>query len=169
MEKDSQFSFNCSNLTQRDFLSINLAFSTASIVCLLISLLIILVLHFYFKAYESLLQRLILYLMVATTLRELFLAASIEHQFKYRGQDEICTWIAFGFNWFGIVIYVFTVGIMIYLLYLVYRLAKGNVMRVPKFLQSKHHKIILECLYIILTALLSFMYSWFHTSTTTTN
>ena len=87
--------------------------------------------------------------MVATALRELFLAASIKHQFQYKGQDAHGLHLH-GFNRFGIVIYVFNL-----FLYLVYHLAKGSVMRVPNFLQSKRHKIILECLYIILTALVS--------------
>lgn len=159
MEKSSQFSFNCTNLTESDMLSINLAFSVTSIVCVLVSLLIVLILIFY-KAFESLLHQLFLYLMVTTTLREVFLAASIEHQFQYKGQDEFCTWIAFGFNWFWTIIYIFTVGIITYLLYLVFCVARGKAPVLPNFLQSKHQKIILECSYVFLPTMFSFVYAW---------
>ena len=50
--------------------------------------------------------------MVATSVRELlFVASSVEHHFikkKYSDQETICTWIAFIYNWTGIVLFVFT-------------------------------------------------------------
>ena len=109
------------------------------------------------KAYQSVLQRLFFYLMVATATRELFLAASIEHHFEYSGQDKVCTWIAFIYNWTGIVVFVHTVGIMIYLFFLVRYLAKGNT--IPQVLQSRCRRIALETLYIVLSVLLTFAYA----------
>ena len=156
MEKYSQFFSNCSNLTTKDLVSINLAFSGSGAACCFVSSLIF-VLLLISKAYHSVLQRLFLYLMVATAVRELFLAASVEHHFQYSGQEKVCTWIAFIYNWTGIVVFVFTVGIMIYLFFLVRYLAKGNT--VPQFLQSKCRRVSLESSYIVLSMLLTLAYA----------
>ena len=56
-------------------------------VCLLISSFIVL-LVIYYKAYSSVLQRLFLYLMLATMLREMGLFAVIEHHFHYKGSTK---------------------------------------------------------------------------------
>ena len=95
--------------------------------------------------------------MVSTAVRELFLAASIEHHFQYSGQETVCTWIAFIYNWTGIVLFVFTVGIMIYLFFLVQYVAKGNT--VPIFLQSKCRRVTLEGSYIVLSLTITFAYA----------
>ena len=138
---------NCSNLTERDLLSLNMAVTTAGLVSYLISTLILLLLLFY-KAYRSVLQRLFLYLMVATNARELGVSASFEHHFHYKGQKEVCTWVALFYNWAGMMIFVFTLGILIYLLCFVYHLAKGNT--IPKFLQPRCRRKALECVYTLL-------------------
>ena len=151
--RGSQFFSNCSNLTTDDLITINLSFSGTGAVCCFVSLIVILFLLIS-KAYKSVLQRLFLYLMVATAIRELFLGASIEHHFKYPGQERVCTWIAFIYNWTGIVLFVFTVGIMIYLFFLVRYLAKGNT--VPRFLQSRCRRILLEISYIVIPLVLTF-------------
>ena len=156
MATGSQFFSNCSNLTTQDLISINLAFSgTGAASCLISSLIVLLLLIS--KAYHSVLQRLFLYLMVATAVRELFLAASFEHHFEYPGQETVCTWIAFIYNWTGIVLFVFTVGIMIYLFFLVQYVAKGNT--IPQFLQSKCRRVTLEASYIVLSTVITFAYA----------
>ena len=152
----SQFSTNCSNLTKDQFLSLNLAYSTTGAACCILSCTITLLLLLS-KSYHSVLQRLFLYLMIATTARELFLAASIEHQWEYPGQEQVCTWIAYLYNWLGILRFVFTMGIMIYLFFLVHHMAKGNT--VLKLLQSKNRRLTVEVLYIVLSPLLTFAYA----------
>ena len=134
----------------------NFAFSLSGAACFLFSSLIVMLLVVC-KAYKSVLQRLFLYLMLATTVRELFLAASIEHHFKYEGQETVCSWIAFIHNWFGILLFVYTVGILIYLFFLVQYVAKGNT--VPKLLQSKHRRIAFEFMYAVLSALVTLCYA----------
>ena len=156
MATGSQFFSNCSNLTTEDLVIINLAFSgTGAASCFISSLIVLLLLIS--KSYHSVLQRLFLYLMVTTSVRELFLAASIEHHFEYSGQETVCTWIAFIYNWTGIVLFVFTVGIMIYLFFLVRYVAKGNT--VPQFLQSKHRRVCLEGSYVALSIVITFAYA----------
>ena len=156
MNTGSQFFSNCSNLTTGDLVTINLAFSgTGAASCFIASLIVLLL--FISKSYQSVLQRLFLYLMVTTSVRELFLAASIEHHFEYSGQETVCTWIAFIYNWTGIVLFVFTVGIMIYLFFLVQYVAKGNT--VPQILQSKCRRVCLESFYIFLSTVITFAYA----------
>lgn len=152
----SQFSTNCSNLTKEQFLSLNLAYSTTGAACCALSCTITLLLLLS-KSYHSVLQRLFLYLMIATSARELFLAASIEHQWEYPGQEQVCTWIAYLYNWLGILRFVFTMGIMIYLFFLVHHVAKGNT--VPQLLHSKNRRLSLEVLYVVLSPLLTFAYA----------
>ena len=157
---DSQFSLtqNCSNLTKGELVNINLIFSTSGAACCFVSLLITLLLLFC-KSWDTLLKRQFLYLMVATTLRELFLSASIEHHFQYSGQETVCIWVAYLYNWTGIILSVYTIGMMVYLFYLVRCLAKGNTLSPPRFLQSKQYRIILEIVYVFLPSLLSFAYA----------
>ena len=53
----------------------------------------------------------------------------------------------------------FTIGMLIYLFYMVSHLAKGNTLTVPTILQSKYRRIPLECLYVILLVISSFAYA----------
>ena len=109
------------------------------------------------RAYKSVLQRLFLYVMVATIMRELFLTASIEHQFKYKGQEQVCIYNAFIYNWAGILKFVHTVGIMTYLFFLVRYVAKGET--APRLLQTKSQRVVIEILYVLVTFLVSLGYA----------
>ena len=153
----SQFG-NCSGFELNEMVSLNLAFSVSGAVCCLISCVITLLLLIS-KSYHTVLQRLLLYLMIATTLAELFTAASIEHHFKYASQlqEKVCTGVGFLFNWTIFLRIMFIVGIMFYLFCLVRYQAKGNT--VPHFLQSKHRRVSLELAYLILSPVLTFIYS----------
>lgn len=141
----SQFS-NCSE-GSTDLVKINLVFSLTGAVCCFISTLIV-VLILCCKAYRTVLQRLFLYLMVAITLRELFIAAAIEHHWKYPLQDKVCMSIGFLWNWTGVLVFVFTVGIKIYLFFFVRHIARGSML--PRFLYTKHRRVIMESLYVCL-------------------
>ena len=155
MSNQSQFP-NCSEVNLR---KVNLVFGVTGVVCCLISCLIV-GLIICCKAYRTVLQRLFLYLMVAIVLRELFIAASLEHQWKYTAhvQDRVCMWIGFLWNWTGILVFAFTVGIKIYLFFLVkYSVARGNT--VPMFLQSRYRRVVLESLYLVLPTLVTVCYA----------
>ena len=95
--------------------------------------------------------------MMTTIVRELSLTASIEHQFKYKGQEEACTWIAFFYNWSGIIKFVHTVGIMTYLFFLVRYVAKGET--TPTLLHTKFRRVTAEILYVLVTLLVSLGYA----------
>lgn len=80
----------------------------------------------------------------------------------YEEQDEVCTWIAYFYNWSGIVVFVFSVGIIVYLFYLVYHrtsLIRGNTLTTQKFLKSRSSRVALEIFYLISTLLLSCAYA----------
>ena len=156
MDNTSQFFSNCSDLSTKDIVTINFAFCVTGGACGLISILITLVLVIC-RAYKSVLQRLFLYVMVTTIVRELFLAASIEHHFKYKGQEQVCTYIAFIYNWAGILKFVHTVGIMTYLFFLVRYVAKGET--APRLLQTKSRKVVAELLYILISTVISLGYA----------
>ena len=156
MDNTSQFFSNCSDLSVKDVVAINLTVCVIGGICSFISILITLVLVIY-KAYKSVLQRLFLYVMVATIVRELFLTASIEHRFKYKGQAEVCTYIAFVYNWAGIIKFVHTVGIMTYLFFLVRYVAKGET--APRLLQTKSRRVVAEVLYVLISSLITLGYA----------
>ena len=148
MDNTSQFFSNCSNLSSDDTITINLTFCVTGGVCCFISIIITSLLVIY-RAYKSVLQRLFFYMMMTTVMRELSLAASIEHQFKYKSQEEVCTWIGFFYNWSGIIKFVHTVGIMAYLFFLVRYVAKGET--APRLLQTKSRRVVAEILYVFLS------------------
>ena len=145
---------NCTNFTIPQLLSLNLSISITGGLCFLLSSSIILLLLFN-KAYSSLLQRLFLYLMVATALRQLSLFSLIEHYFYYAGQNEV----AYFNHWMVAMTLFFTIGMLLYLFCMVSCLAKGNTLTVPVVLQSRYRRIILECLYVILIVIASFTYA----------
>lgn len=149
---------NCTNFTIPQLLSLNLSISITGGLCFLLSSSIILLLLFN-KAYSSLLQRLFLYLMVATALRHLSLFSLIEHYFYYAGQNEVCIVVAYFNHWMVAMTLFFTIGMLLYLFFMVSCLAKGNTLTVPMVLQSKYRRIILECLYVILFVIASFAYA----------
>ena len=72
MDNTSEFLSNCSELSNKDIATMNLAYSITAGVCGFISVFITLLLCIC-RVYKSVLQRLFLYMMVTTTVRELFL------------------------------------------------------------------------------------------------
>lgn len=69
----------------------------------------------------------------------------------------MCTWITFIYNWSGIILFVHTVGIMVYLFIMVRNVAKG--VTIPRLLQSKWRRVVIEILYVSLSALASLCYA----------
>ena len=160
MDEKPQFSSieNCTHFTIDELLSLNLSISIAGGVCFFISVLIIALLIFY-KAYQTLLQRLFVYLMVATALRELSLLSLIEHYFYYAGQEEMCIAVAYFNHWTVALALVFTMGILIYMFYLVRRLSKGKTLAASSGnTHSNCRRNCLEFLYVFLLVVVTFVY-----------
>ena len=160
MDERPQFSSieNCTNFTTNQLLSLNLSISISGGLCFLISSSIILLLLLN-KAFSSLLQRLFLYLMLATALRHLSLFSLIEHYFYYAGQEEVCIVVAYYNHWMVAMTLFFTIGMLLYLFYMVSHLAKGNTLTVPTVLESKCRRVTFECLYVVLLVVASFGYA----------
>ena len=152
-----QFS-RCSNSSDVNLLEINLIFGVIGAVCCFFSTLIVVGL-LYHKAYSTMLQRMFLYLMLAIVLREFFIAASLEHQVQYKKdlQQRVCRIIGFLWNWTGILVFVFTVGMKIYLFFLVKHIAKGNP--IPKCLQTNCQRVVMESAFVILTVVITLAYA----------
>ena len=149
---------NCTNFTTAELLSLNLSISITGGLCFLILSSIILLL-FFNKAYSSLLQRLFLYLMLATSLRQLSLLSLIEHYSYYAEQKEICVLVAYFNHWMVAMTLFFAIGMLFYLFYMVNHLAKGKTLTPPTIIQSKYRRIALEGSYIILLVVVSFAYA----------
>ena len=153
-----QIVLNCTNFTLPQLKTLNLTESACGLACLLISLIILGVL-LYYKAFKTTLQRLFLCLMVTTILQEAGLAATVEHQFQYRGQETVCKVIGFSNQCTGTMIYLFTAQIALFLLYMVYKQLNGDPF--PRLSQSKSISAVLEFLYAFSGIALSFGESWY--------
>ena len=122
--QDSQFFLNCTNLSQNELESINVARGVSGFVCAMISIIMICLLLFY-KSYKSVLQRLFLVFTVDTVILEILLGLQIEHRFKYQGQDQFCTALGFLIQWTGSMTYTYSLGIVIVLAVTVYQRIRG--------------------------------------------
>ena len=154
-DASSQFG-NCSNFTKEELATVTLTFGVNGGVCCFLACLLTLLLLIN-KSYHTVLQRLLLYLLVATILNELFITASVEHYFEYSVQEKVCTWIGFLSTWAMLLRSIFTAGIMIYLCFLVWFLTKEST--VTRFLRSKCCRVSLEIVYLTLSPSLTLAYA----------
>ena len=159
MERYPQF-INCVNLTTKYLASTNLVFCDTGAMCLLISTLIILMLFIY-KAYNTILRRLFLYLMIATVLRELFSYPLLIITFTMKNRMRFVLGLHTSITGVELLYLFFSVGIMVYLFYLVYHRTRGNTCTqyTQKFLKSRSSRVALEIFYLISTLLLSCAYA----------
>lgn len=121
----SQFNMNCTNFTEEEFKLINRFRSITAIICAVIIGAMLLFLICY-KAYSSLFQRLFLYLIIGTLLTEIVTALTIEHQWRYKGQETVCMWLGFFALWTYYLVFIFSYEIVGYLLYLVISKIRGT-------------------------------------------
>jgi len=85
---------NCTNFTDYDWKSLNLARGIAAMIGTVIIFAILLFLV-YNKLYSSLFHRLYLYLIIATLLSDISRVFSIEHLWHYEGQEKVCEGVGF--------------------------------------------------------------------------
>ena len=123
--EESQFLLQCTNFTQQQLESINLARGVCGLGCLLTASFVLLLLLLS-KAYKTTLQRLFIYLTVMTVLLETCLSVQLEHYFQYSHQETFCEVLGFFSEYIGSVTYTFTNEISIYLVYVVYSTLKGK-------------------------------------------
>ena len=151
---------NCSDMTNAEQVEIKVLYTVSGAVCSVILLLTILLLLFY-RQFDTLLKRLFLYALTATTLRSFTLTATYDHNHRYSTHESACIWAAYVFDWAGIVLGAYMIGLMSYLFYLVYRSAQGNRASTPPSPQSNcfRRTCSMEVVYVILVPLTSFAYA----------
>ena len=154
---ESQFLLNCTDLNITQLKTINTARSVAGATCTLIITLILL--HILCnKAFTSILQRLFLYLVLATIVQEALIAVSFEHQFRYPGQREFCTVYGFFIQWSGVVMFNFALAVMLHILYLVYVQLRGEPF--PRLTRSTVGKKLAEILCVLFIVMFPLTYLW---------
>ena len=154
----SQFNMNCSNFTDYDWKSLNLARSIGTMIGTVISLAILLFLV-YNKFYSSLFQRLYLYLIIATLVSEISGVISIEHQWHYEGQEEVCEGLGFFLAWTYVLTFIFSYEIIAYLLYLVVSKIGGTQLPQCGFRDTRCCGVIVEIMYIAIPVIVSTVFA----------
>ena len=149
----SQFNLNCTNFTVEELKFLNRSRNIPAMICAVITLAILLYL-ICSKAYSSLFQRLYLYLVIGTLFAETAIALSIEHLWRYKGQETVCEWIGFFVQWTHVLVFIFSYEIVIYLLYLVISKIRGNPL-LPQWVGSRCCGVAIEIIYVALSLLIS--------------
>ena len=152
----SQFN-NCTNYTDDELKSLNLAKCISGAISLLTVASILLFLVFY-KAYTTTLQRLFFHLTIVTCLHDVSFVIELEHRFKYFGQEQFCAFIGFFDTWTANMVYNFIIGINVFLVYTVYRQFRGDPF--SRLSNSKYPRLILECTFTLLMVFLPLTYLW---------
>ena len=154
MFSSSQFNLNCTSFTEDQLKSLNLTRSITAVVgaLLLLSISVLLICH---GAFSSRFQRLYFYLLIVTFLVELSISLSIEHQFQYNGQDNVCVFLGFATEWLSVTQMFYTFEIIIYLFFLVIFAIQKN-----RFQVSEAYQRLIEALLTILPVVLAFVFSW---------
>ncbi len=122
MEGNSQFT-NCSSLTIDRLKRANTIIVTFCAVSLLLLLLFLAFLVLY-RAYRTTLQRLFLYLTIATALD--FMVATLNIELQFDVTPKFCAWIAFGDVWTTSVIELFHFCFTAYLIATAYQKIRGR-------------------------------------------
>ena len=118
----SQF-HNCSGLSISELRQINYINIITSIVCLIVLLLLLAFLVLY-KAFKTTLQRLLLHLVIATTLNTTVNVLNIELQYDL--DERFCMGIGFADTWSSNLIELFNFSLTAYLMVLTYKRLDGR-------------------------------------------
>ena len=138
--------------------AIRLTGSIASTVCLVVitSILLLLIFH---KAYNTTLQRLLLYLTIITVIQEACETVGYNTiQFEYSGHKTFCDMISIVWGWSYTVGYLLTLGIIVFLPFKVYEQIKGAPF--PRLSRSRCFCIAAECLFIFVVLVLPLIYAY---------
>ena len=153
-----QFDTNCStSFTIGQLKVLNLTRGVTAVTCAVVVLFIILLLVCQ-RAFSSTFQRLYLYLLIVTFLIEVLITLSLERQFEYNHQDEVCVLLGFTTQWLSVIQMIYTFEMILYLFCLVIFAIHKNCF--PQFQQSKLCKGLTEALLVLVPILLAFAYTW---------
>ena len=156
VEGTPSYPVNCSNFTSIQFWYLDLARGISGAVSLLICSLILFLILLH-KAYASLLQRFLLYSVLATWLSEATLTMQIEHLAKYAGQRQFCVTLAFLDGWSGFMFIAIALEITLLLTYRVYESLQRQLLDCN--LWSKCSKVLAEVIAVSLSVLIPLTFS----------
>ncbi len=156
MEVDNQFT-NCSHLSIHRVKIVNLisvVFSAASFLLLLLFLAFLVL----YRAYGTTLQRLFLYLTIATALNAMVDMFSIELQFDVDDKSKFCAWIGFGDKWTSNTIELFNFCFTVYLITIAYQKIRGRQLHCLG--GCRRHPVLTEVLCTLVIIFLPLSYLW---------
>ena len=106
---------NCSNITEKDLKAMNgITVAAALVEFLVVAILLAYVLIR--REYKRVLERLFIYLLFATLLREAVLVSNVEHQFEYKQKDSVCSVLGALNLYTAVLVVVIVVSAIIYFL-----------------------------------------------------
>ena len=151
---------NCTNFTNHQLKSINLARSLSGILCMVTVLLILIVLVFY-KAYKTTLQRLFLYITAAVVIEEGAFTLAIEHQFYYQSQRSLCPYYGFFLEWTVSTSNYLILCKIFYLFYLVCSHSRGGGMAGGRlYVRNRCFQWLFEVLCVLFAIFFPLTYVW---------
>ena len=148
---------NCTNLTAQQFRHMTIIRSTVALISIAV-LVVMLVFLCLSKAYRSLVQRLLIYLIGTTVLSETFQACNLEYIFQFSHQDLVCTILGFLTNWVDHISSLHALSIIfwtIILAFIHFNYPRYSSVRLPIC-----WKIAIDFLYLLMTALLPVLVIW---------
>ena len=137
--------------------TINLTRGIFGAISLVIVTLVLLFLVLY-KAYTTTLQRLFVHLTIVTCLHDVSFVIELEHQFKYYGQEQFCAFVGFFDTWTSSMVYLFIIGINLFLVYTIYKRLRGDPFL--RLSNLRYPRLMLECLFTLLMFSLPLAYLW---------
>lgn len=156
---NSQYYLKCTNLTISQLNGMNLSRGITAVFCVVI-LSIMLVVLCISKAYANTILRLLLYLIVATLINELCLIGTLEHQFYYAYQPQICAAVGFMTHWSSIVTILCAFGVILYAVLLVCTFLSVKCNNFSTIILSTRQKRLLEVMYLLSVTFLPLTVIW---------
>ena len=132
---------HCTNLSRDHFLSLATARGISAGVCLSLTLLILLTILFV-RAFESVLQRLFVYL---TAITVWYLSMEIMHIRPYTDLDQFCAASGFLDQWAGVSVLIFTFTVSVFVLY---KVCQEDIVRLCDCQISNMKKKLLEASFV---------------------
>lgn len=105
----------CSNITEKDIEAMNWIRVTGAVAEFLVAA-ILLAYVLIRREYKSVLERLFIYLLLATLLRETVLMSNVEYQFEYKQKNQVCSILGALNIYTALLVLAFVASILIYLL-----------------------------------------------------
>ena len=154
---DSPYYLNCTNMTLQQLHYMTIIRSTVALICMVVLVVMLLALCVS-KAYKSFVQRMLIYLVTAAILDELFQASSLENLLRFSHQEMTCTVLGFLTNWVDNISSLHSLSIIIWTIILAF--IHLNYPHYSSVSLSTCWKIVIDVSYLVLTILLPLLVMW---------